>query len=94
MVLWESKKMCIINMNSPLSVTVDEDVIRRDIDSVEIRATYPELAAQHMMGHAREDVRRRIAFCKRLDEKAYDGIKESYPKLTPPNFEVGGRNAA
>jgi hypothetical protein len=75
-------------MNSPLRVTVDDDVIRRDVDSVEIRTTYPELVERHMMGHTQKDVRRRNAFCRMLDAKAYEDIKEVYPNLTPPNFEV------
>ena len=52
-----------------------DTAVRRDLNSDDVRCVYPDLPATQ---------RDRRVFFVTLDERAYDRIRHSYPKLVPP----------
>ena len=60
---------------SPL--TVDDDTIRHDINSDDVRRVYPDLPSTPV---------ERLGFLKDCDRQAYERIRNQYPLLRPPNM--------
>lgn len=61
---------------SSLVVVVDDDVLRRDVDSDDVRAVFP--GVEHMTAAERNE---RLF---KNDMDAYDTIRDEYPDFKPP----------
>ena len=60
-----------------MQVTVDENApLRRDVDSADVRATYPDLP---------DSPRARNAYLQRRDRHAYLAIRSQFPGFMPPS---------
>lgn len=60
----------------PPNVVVDDDVLRRDIDSDDMRRVHPDLPL--------DDPKKRLVHQQCCDLRAYGTIRHSLPDFTPP----------
>lgn len=60
----------------PPNVVVDDDVVRRDIDSDDMRRVHPDLPL--------DDPKKRMAHQQCCDLMAYRSIRNAFPGFTPP----------
>lgn len=71
-------------MTRPPPIQVDDDLIRRDIDSEDILTTHPKLPTSNSWSDFEETVKSRARYLKDLDLEAYKGISGKYPNFKPP----------
>ena len=66
--------------SAPPPIQLPNDVhFHTDMDSTDVRDTYPDLPSTHF--NRRHD---RQAFLRGLDAKGYEEIKEAFPGFVPP----------
>ena len=71
----------------PPLVVDDESRVRRDIESDDVRRTFPDMPVQCTSAQ-------RNAFLSRLDQRAYDSIRGTTPGFTPPPLQGSPRSSS
>ena len=71
-------------MIRPPPISIDDEEIRSDIKSDDVRKVYPDLPISFSWSNHCEIVKSRQQYLIMKDELAFQTIKKSYPKFQPP----------
>ena len=71
-------------MDRPPPIRIDDEIIRRDIDSDDILTVHPKLPKSDSWRDYEENVKKRTKYMQDLDIAAYKSIASKYPELRPP----------